>query len=910
MTVDHGARPDPEDRPYLFAISAHSGEALGELVTAYRTMLAHPTPGLRLRDLCYAACTRSAHGHVRLGVVARSLEELAAQLDGVAAGEASKAVAQGHVRARRKLAFVFSGQGSQWLGMGRELFAHEPIFRAALERCDEEVRALMSWSVIEHMFTAEGSRLDEVDVVQAALFAFQVALAALWRSWGIVPDVVVGHSVGELAAAHIAGVLSLADAVRIICARSRVSLHPCVRGAMAVIGLPAHEVEAILACARGRVWIAIHESPESMVISGESEAIERIVAEVLARDVFARRVKAPVAVHTPLWDPLREALLDLIATIRPQAAAVRIQSTIDLELDAQAPGGAAMGPGYWWLNLRRPVLFAQAMRKLITEGVETFLEISSHPVLCHVMVQCAKPAGASIAALASTRRNEAERTLLLSSLAALYVQGHDVDWPAVCDGTAPHVMLPSLAPSAERMEAGHDPGEHPMIGRHIELQGAGGQHVWESSLDARRLAMLADHRVAGTAVLPGAAYLEIALATARTIFGETWPVIEDITFEHVLALPADASAPIQVSASEDGDGAVLRVHARRVGGVDAGTWSRLAVARVTRGTTVPVAKVSSEALAAIRARCDEVVAPAAHYQQLAARALAYGPSFQGVHELVRRDGEALGLIAWPAAIADQRAHFLLHPALLDACLQVSFAALPAGTYVTVGVRRLRVVAAAAVAFDAGPFYCHARLAPSNSPSASRSVTLVVFRADGSVITEIGELRLRPLELPDAGYDADPPDARVDAIGAPRAIHAGDELHPVLAELLAAESVDREPRLEALLAKYLVRVLGRPSAQIQPDVGLHQLGLDSLMAIEFRNRIRADLDVAPPLARLVVSDVSLRVLARDILDQIATKAQQRPSRIAESAGAVGRGMELGIDELSDEHIRVLLRELDG
>jgi malonyl CoA-acyl carrier protein transacylase len=522
------------------------------------------------------------------------IEDLGARLDAVAVGAASTPIAWGQVsaRPRGKLAFVFSGQGSQWPGMGRQLFAHEPVFRAALERCDEEVRARLAWSVIEELFAAPAAaRLDDIDVVQPAIFAVQVALAALWRSWGIVPDVVIGHSQGELAAAHVAGALSLPDAAGIMCARSRVTVHPCTRGAMAVIGLPASAVEAVIAPVRDRVWIAIHESPESTVIAGDPRAIDEVVAEVLARDVFGRRIKALVAAHSPRFDPLRDPLLDLISAIRPQAASVRLQSTVDLALDAQAGDGAALGPAYWWRNLRQPVLFAQAMRTLIAEGVDTFVEISPHPILGHAMAQCAKHAGASIAALASTRRGEDERPALLSSLAALHAQGREVDRRVLGDG---------------------------------------------------------------------------------------------------LAVRAAAS------------------------------------------------------------------------------------------------GDASGIGA-----------------------------------------------------------------------------------------------------PGAG------------VGPPQA----------LAALLAAAEGEREDRVEALLTHHLARVLGRPAAQLRPDVGLHHLGLESLMALEFRNRIRADLDVVPPLARLVGSDVSLRALGRDILDQLAAAARA-PAPSPAGARAAYRATALGTDELTDDQVRALLREIDG
>jgi acyl transferase domain-containing protein len=572
------------------------------------------------------------------------------------------------------------------------------------------------------------------------------------------------------------------------------------------------------------------------------------------------------------------------------------------------------------------------MAKAMADGFDTFLEISPHTVLCHAMLACAKHSGIAITAVPSTRRNADERTVMLSAIAALHVHGphgRALDWGALCDGKASFLQLPHNPWQRERYQlaASSGRGDHPMLGRHIEIHDTG-HHVWESSLDVRTLPMLADHRVANTAVLSGTSYVEIVLAAARTACRERWPVLHDIVFEHAQVLPADAGQAVQVSTSETAEGAVVRLHARRDTG-DGPSWTRLVTARATRaghGATPESASASAsasapESVTTIRARCYEPVDPAAHYANLAAGAVFYGPRFQGVRQLIRCDGEALALVGWPMALAEDREPFLLHPALLDACWQTAVAAAPGtstatGVYVPIGIRRLRVHADGPVAFDAGPFQCHAQVTPDgpsgpSGTSGTLSATLVVRRSDGSVLVEIDALRLRPIAGALFEDDARPADRHPNGavegtLGAddPR----GTGVRHVLAALAADAEGERLPRIEALLTQHLAQVLGRPTARIKIDTSLHDIGLDSLMALELRNRIRADLDIAPSLARLVMSDVSLRGLARDLLEQLAAKPE--PRRDLDASTSAMAASALGTDDLSEEQILALLQELDS
>lgn len=310
--------------------------------------------------------------------------------------------------------FVFSGQGSQWTGMGRALLERSTVFALVLKACDVQVRRLMGWSLLEAL-TAEDARLGDIEVSCPAIVSMEIALAALWRSWGIEPVAVVGHSIGEVAAAHVAGVLSLEDAMRVICHQGRTVGKLKGKGAMAVVGLPWARVGEALPEFAGQVWRVIHASPEWTVVAAEPEVLERVLGVLRRRGVPARRVDSEVAAHCPQVEPYREELHGLLRDICPRSERLPIVSTVT----GSALAGPRFDAGYWVRNLAEPVLFREAVDTLLDVGHEAFLEVSPHPLVKHSLESCLEGAGLRGRLFVSMRRGKDPSQELLETLRSL-----------------------------------------------------------------------------------------------------------------------------------------------------------------------------------------------------------------------------------------------------------------------------------------------------------------------------------------------------------------------------------------------------------------------------------------------------------------------------------------------------------
>ncbi len=437
------AETRPDDVPILLPISARSPEALRDLARAYRAFLATGGPGatLPLHDVGYTAGVRRVHHEHRLSIVARTHEEVNARLDSFARGEASQGLTSGKVRPGlpRKLAFIFSGQGSQWVGMGRSLLETEPVFREAIEQCDRALVGQGGQSVIKALATGEDhAGVDRVEIVQPTLFAMQVALAALWRSWGVEPDAVVGHSMGEVAAAHVAGALSLEDAARIITERSRLLAGLSGRGAMAMVDLSVEQAREIIAGREERLAVAAVNGPRSTVLSGDPAEIAAVLAELERRGVFCRNVSVTVASHSPQVDPLCPELVRALQGIHPRPSLLPFISTVTGEMI----DGASLDAGYWAWNLREPVLFSKAIDVLGERGHDLFVEVSPHPVLL--------PAIERGVGISSLRRGVDDRSALLESLGALYAEGHPTAFERLYPTGSRCAILPTYPWQRER----------------------------------------------------------------------------------------------------------------------------------------------------------------------------------------------------------------------------------------------------------------------------------------------------------------------------------------------------------------------------------------------------------------------------------------------------------------------------
>jgi acyl transferase domain-containing protein len=419
-----GEAPPPRRSSELVVLSAWSEQALETMASRLAAHVkAHPEQALG--DVAHTlAATRSPHDH-RLALAVGTREELVAGLEAAARGEPPKGVSRGRAAAGRpKIVFVFPGQGSQWLGMGRELLVEEPTFRAALEECSAAIEAEMGWSVLDELQSSpERSRLGDIEIVQPTLFAVEVALAALWRSWGVEPDLVVGHSIGEVAAAHVAEALTLADAAKVICRQSRLFERIRGKGELALVQLPADEAAAALSGFEGELSVGLINSRRSTVLCGTPEALGAVLSKLESRGIFCKRVKVDVAAHSPQMDALRKDLLSALAEVSPRAPRVAMRST----MTTRPVGEGELTATYWADNVRRQVRLAEVIEDVLDEGHGIFVEVSPHPVLLSALEELRSGSEIEAAVVGSLYRERPERGSMLASAGELYVFGCPLD---------------------------------------------------------------------------------------------------------------------------------------------------------------------------------------------------------------------------------------------------------------------------------------------------------------------------------------------------------------------------------------------------------------------------------------------------------------------------------------------------
>jgi acyl transferase domain-containing protein/NADPH:quinone reductase-like Zn-dependent oxidoreductase/acyl carrier protein len=667
-------RPAPApSRTCLLPLSARSPEALCELAGRFADAVENDRADSTLDDLILSAALRRSHHAHRLAVIACGRGELAAQLRAHGRGEAAPGVVSGNVSAQQpKLVFIFSGQGPQWWAMGRQLLALEPVFRAALEDCDRLLRQYADWSLLEELRKEESvSRMHDTTVAQPALFAVQVGLAELWRSWGIVPAVVIGHSLGELAAAYVAGILGLEDLVRVVFHRSRCVELACAHGRMLAVGLSLAQAEEEIAACRDRVSVAACNGPTSLTLSGDAAALEELAVSLEQRKIFCRFLKVSHAFHSPMLDAVRDEMRQSIEGLRPREANIPMLSTVSEEWVR----GPELDVDYWWRNFREPVHFAQGVERLLKEGFSTFVEISPHPVLSASVLECAGQGQQPVQVVPSLRRQEDERTTLLKGLGTLFTLGVPIDWqPLTRHGRfIPLPLYPWQRESywhecegSQRSRLGLQ--DHPLLGTRL----ADALPTWENYLDLTGLPYLADHRVQTQAVYPMTAYLEMGLAAARLELKPGQVTLEEIKLNKALFLGAEQSVVVQ-SVYHPGERSLEILS--RPAGTKTG-WAQHASMRL-RSTPEDREPSPAPALSAARGRCRTELSREDCYHIFSKVGLNYGPRFQGIKSFWYQEGEALAEVVLPEQLHESvEGEYHFHPALLDACLQTVLGTIP------------------------------------------------------------------------------------------------------------------------------------------------------------------------------------------------------------------------------------------
>ncbi|MEM9553545.1 MAG: type I polyketide synthase [Acidobacteriota bacterium] len=655
--------PVATDRVEILPLATRTPTALREQAARFARHL-ESRHDQRLADLCFTAATRRSHPAHRLAVCGSSHQALASRLRELADGVPSRVAGQ-----PPRVVFVFPGQGSQSARMCRQLLAQEPAFRKALDACNDVIRRETGWSVRE-VLDDDDETFEAIDVVQPTLFAVEVALAALWRSWGIEPDALIGHSMGEVAAACVSGALALEDAVAVICRRSRLAQRLSGLGAMALTELAMTDAEAAIRPWADRISVAVNNSHRSTVLSGEPKALGELLETLEERGVFCRLVKVAFASHSPQVEPLRGDLLAALEALSPRAGELPIVSTVT----GETVDGSGFDARYWVRNLRRPVRFAEAVEKILAADRPTvFVEISPHPILLPALADSLGTATSGSLALASLRRG-AERESMLESLAALYEAGSEVAWDRLYP-TGRVEELPTHPWSRDRhwvdppraRESSDDGGS--LLGTPRTLATHPGTRIWQTSIGPLGRPWLNDHRVQSIPVFPAAAFVDLAAIAASTILGSAAHCIESLALVAPLTFSDDSERIVQLVATGAAGGAEVVVASRAKSDE---AWLHHATAQLRPASEEPPDPPGE--LRQIRARLSGPVSGQELYRAAAGKGLDYGPKFRAVAEMWIGDNEALARIVLPpdAGVGEPE----MQTVLLDACLQVLIGLLP------------------------------------------------------------------------------------------------------------------------------------------------------------------------------------------------------------------------------------------
>ncbi len=670
-------RPQPEhvgthsERAWPLVLSARSEEALrssASRLSAWsdeRSKANGSSPVLP--DLAYTLGAKRNHHPYRLTLIAHSMGEVVEELNAYVGGEKGSKVRMAFAPSPEqapRVAFVMSGQGPQWWGMGAELMQYEPVFRQSIERCDAAMRPWARFSLLEELGRSEeASQMHRTEIAQPAIFAMQVALTELWKSWGVQPAAIVGHSVGEVAAACVAGVFTLEEAARVIVLRARF-MDDCARGegTMLAVGLDEDGAQALIARHDRTLTIAAFNGPRSLTLAGSRLSLEAIAAELELQGVFARLVRVDHPFHHPLMQPASEALEEALDDLKPQGEGVPFFSTVT----GLRCAGQECNAAHWGRGVRQSVQFASAVNAVSDFGVDVWLEISAHPALIHSIQECLAGRGGKAPVMCSARR-EREHESVLETAMELHRSCVPLDFARMTPSRR-LLSLPTYAWDKSRWWHESSDWREGRLGSGgrglLDVRLPWATPTWIARLDARHMAFLKDHRVENLVVFPAAAFVEMALEAGVQLFEGRPFVVEDFEIRKPLILP-DSVSGLHVEFSYNPNERTFLIQSR----FDQGAAWSLHVVGSMRGERTESGFASSpwERKAAAGVAPVEVEG---FYRHMSDMGLRYGDEFRPIRELSAGDGKSAGRVSLSDAIAHRAGEYPLHPVLFDGAMQI------------------------------------------------------------------------------------------------------------------------------------------------------------------------------------------------------------------------------------------------
>ncbi len=658
-------------------ISARNIDALTELVKKYILFIGSKKQNHSLRDICSSSTQRRSHLSHRLAIVAKSKKELADNLKAWLDGESINEVAEGRVNdIKSKIVFVFSGQGPQWWAMGRQLLKEEPLFRHWIEKLDKMLSKHADWSLLKELNKDESSsRISDTNIAQPSIFAIQIALYEMWKAVGIYPSAVVGHSIGEVAAGYVSGALTLEQAVLLIFHRSRVQFKATDKGRMLAVGLPYKEAKKLIAGKEDRISVGAVNGPSMVALSGDTDLIEEISEDLSTKDIFNKLLVVNVPFHSHHMEPLKEELISSLKSLKPKATKIPFYSTVE----GKIVKGEKLTPLYWFRNVREPVYFTSAIEAQIDDGFDTFIELGPHPIHSigiNDLLTNKKKKGIVIASL---RRKEEEKRVFLSALAHLYAWGCTIDWDAFYGKNNKFVKLPRYpwqqesfwleSEEGHRQRIGSFQYQHPFLQRKTVSVRESSNIIWDVNIDKRVYPFIADHKVQGPIVYPGAGHVDLIIGAARASFGENFCFLEDLNFENPLFLPESGEPPyIQIDISHDSGDYFVYSKSRKKDS----QWTMCSNGKINhiddKFKSIPID------IDEVRKRTVIPVPVKPMHDELQECGLYLGPTFRAIKKLWRSDGnwESLSEIEVHESIRSEFHQFNIHPGVLDSCFQTVF----------------------------------------------------------------------------------------------------------------------------------------------------------------------------------------------------------------------------------------------
>jgi myxalamid-type polyketide synthase MxaE and MxaD len=735
---------------YLLCLSATSKDALRDRAKDFTKYLNETQE--ELSNICYTANARRSHNEYRLAVVGKTKKEIEQKLINYLTGDLSE-ISSNKVGTTTKLAFSFPGQGSQELGMGINLFEKEPVFRETLQKCNDILRKNHNFDLLQEILAKESYRFSQTEIAQPVLCAFQISLAALWASWGVVPNAVIGHSLGEIAAAHIAEVFTLEETLSIAYHRGRIMQKATGYGKMVAIFAPLPIVEKMVEGYKEHISIAANNSPRQVIVSGQETFLEEVLSIVKEQGYLYQFLKVNYAFHSPQMEPFKVELIAALKNIKPQKASIPIFSTVTGEVS----DGRNLTAEYWGRHIRETVKFCEAVTTMIADGYYSFLEISPHPPLSGAINDCF-PDNLKGNVIASLYRKQDDQLTLLTALGKLYSIGFPINWKKLYLYGGQLVSLPAYPWQREYLWINTQnrireqiSGQNNLIGKCFTPASEENKYFWEFELSIVNFPYLADHIVRDRVVVPGAFWMSLALAAVKEIFGNISCQLEDIHFYQMLFLPNEQSKKTQLIINKENDLISFQIFS-----IKNNNWLLLSegkirpnsIAEINRG----ILDVESEKL-----KFQDQITKANFYKQMSQNGIQLGESFQVISQVYYQLGEAFSELSLPKTILADAHNYKIHPAMLDSCFQTLTATLSQveedleeiPTYIPVSIKEYKIYK------EIGSrAWCQAKFRDMDATKDSLHADISLFDNQGNKLLEIIDLQVQAIDKQTLVTDGD------------------------------------------------------------------------------------------------------------------------------------------------------------